>query len=47
VTTFTIASLSGGSQSGSSSTTPVPEPSTIALLIAAALGIVIYCKRIQ
>ncbi|MGD0518554.1 MAG: autotransporter-associated beta strand repeat-containing protein [Thermoguttaceae bacterium] len=40
--TLTIAFLPGGPQSVNSSTTPVPEPSTITLLIAAVLGIMFY-----
>jgi hypothetical protein len=42
---ITINPIPGGHQSAAGSITPVPEPSTIALLIAAA-GIMCYRKRI-
>ena len=42
----TINAISGGHQTAAGSLTPVPEPSTIALLIAAAAGIIFYRKKI-
>jgi hypothetical protein len=43
--TVTIAALPGGPQSAAASLSSVPEPSTLALLIAAAAGIIFYRKR--
>jgi autotransporter-associated beta strand protein len=45
--TLTIAPLPGGPLAGSAAPAAVPEPSTIALLIAAALGIWRYGKRLR
>ncbi len=42
----TINAIPGGHQSAAGSLTPVPEPSTLALLIAAAAGIIFYRKKI-
>ncbi|MGD0384423.1 MAG: PEP-CTERM sorting domain-containing protein, partial [Thermoguttaceae bacterium] len=44
-TTLTINALSGGPQSGGDSLASVPEPSTVVLLIAAALGVFLYLRR--
>jgi fibronectin-binding autotransporter adhesin len=41
----TINALPGGPQSAASPLSPVPEPSTLALLIAAAAGIILYLRR--
>jgi autotransporter-associated beta strand protein len=43
--TITINALSGGPQSGGDSLASVPEPSTVVLLIAAALGVFLYLRR--
>ena len=43
--TVTIAALPGGPQSAAASLSSVPEPSTLALLIAAAAGIIFYLRR--
>ncbi len=44
--TVVIAALPGGPQSAAASLGSVPEPSTLALLIAAAAGIILYRKKI-
>jgi autotransporter-associated beta strand protein len=44
---LTIAAIPGGPMAGGDLPEPVPEPSTIALLIAAAPGILFYWKRFQ
>jgi autotransporter-associated beta strand protein len=43
--TVTINALPGGPQSAAESLSSVPEPSTLALLIAAAAGIILYLRR--
>jgi hypothetical protein len=43
--TITINALSGGPQSGGDSLASVPKPSTVVLLIAAALGVFLYLRR--
>jgi hypothetical protein len=43
--TLTIGVLSGVPQSGSTTPAPVPEPTTITLLILAGLGMLLYCRR--
>jgi hypothetical protein len=43
--TVTINPIPGGPQSAARWLTPVPEPSTLALLIAAAAGIIFYLRR--
>ena len=43
--TVSIDPLPGGSQSAVASLSSVPEPSTLALLIAAAAGIIFYLRR--
>jgi hypothetical protein len=43
--TITINAISGGPQSSGDSLASVPEPSTVVLLIAAALGMFLYLRR--
>ena len=43
--TITINAIPGGPLSGGNSLAAVPEPSTIALLIGACLGMLFYCRR--
>ena len=43
--TLTIAAIPGGPTAGMSMTEPVPEPSAITLLIAAAVGMFFYWKK--
>jgi hypothetical protein len=43
--TVTINPISGGPLSATRWLAPVPEPSTLALLIAAATGIIFYLRR--
>ena len=43
--TLTIAAIPGGPTAGAGSLTPVPEPSTWAMLILAAMGLCMYWRR--
>ncbi|MGA2061378.1 MAG: PEP-CTERM sorting domain-containing protein, partial [Thermoguttaceae bacterium] len=43
--TLTIAPIPGGPLAGLGSISPVPEPSTWALLMLAAMGLGIYWRR--
>ena len=43
--TLTIAAIPGGPSSGLGSISPVPEPSTWAMLMLAAMGLGIYRRR--
>jgi fibronectin-binding autotransporter adhesin len=42
---ITIVPIPGGPQAGTGSLTAVPEPSTLAMLVLAAMGLGIYCRR--
>jgi fibronectin-binding autotransporter adhesin len=43
--TLTIAAIPGGPSAGNGAITPVPEPSTWAMLVLAAMGLAMYWRR--